>query len=137
MDERELTIGELAGRFGLATHVLRHWEDVGLLQPSRRVGGQRRYDGRHLVDVAMILLGKDSGLSLAQLREMRSSPERAGRHAVLRAHRDALRRRIAAARAQLDLVEHALECEAEDYRACPAFLAKADAYLPPPPADRP
>jgi hypothetical protein len=30
----EYTIGELAARFGLATHVLRHWEDVGLLSPA-------------------------------------------------------------------------------------------------------
>ena len=33
-----LTIGELATRFGLATHVLRHWEDEGLLSPARRAG---------------------------------------------------------------------------------------------------
>lgn len=26
-------IGELAARFGLSTHVLRHWEAVGLLAP--------------------------------------------------------------------------------------------------------
>ena len=32
----EMTIGELAARFGLATHVLRHWEAVGLLGPERR-----------------------------------------------------------------------------------------------------
>ena len=31
----EYTIGELAARFGLATHVLRHWEDMGLLSPAR------------------------------------------------------------------------------------------------------
>jgi hypothetical protein len=29
----EMTIGELAARFGLATHVLRHWEAMGLLTP--------------------------------------------------------------------------------------------------------
>lgn len=31
-----LTIGELAQRFGLATHVLRYWESMGLLKPARR-----------------------------------------------------------------------------------------------------
>ncbi|MEV4460634.1 MerR family DNA-binding transcriptional regulator [Microbispora sp. NPDC049633] len=31
-------IGEAAARFGLATHVLRHWEYVGLLTPSRVAG---------------------------------------------------------------------------------------------------
>jgi DNA-binding transcriptional MerR regulator len=39
-------IGELAGRFGLATHVLRHWEAAGLLIPAARVGGRRQYTSR-------------------------------------------------------------------------------------------
>ena len=33
-----LTIGEVAGRFGLPAHVLRHWESVGLLAPVRAEG---------------------------------------------------------------------------------------------------
>ncbi|WP_203907195.1 MerR family transcriptional regulator [Rhizocola hellebori] len=37
------TIGELAQQFGLPTHVLRHWESMGLLEPSRDGIGQRRY----------------------------------------------------------------------------------------------
>ncbi len=37
-------IGEIAERFGIATSVLRHWEDVGLLRPSRDSAGRRRYD---------------------------------------------------------------------------------------------
>jgi hypothetical protein len=41
-EDAELTIGELAARFGLATHVLRHWETKGLLSPARRVAGRRR-----------------------------------------------------------------------------------------------
>ena len=28
------SIGELAERFGLETHVLRHWESEGLLEPE-------------------------------------------------------------------------------------------------------
>ncbi|MZG18734.1 MerR family DNA-binding transcriptional regulator, partial [Streptomyces sp. SID5914] len=30
-----LGIGALAARFGLAAHVLRHWEAMGLLHPGR------------------------------------------------------------------------------------------------------
>ena len=39
------SVGELAERVGLATHVLRHWEDVGLLSPVRDGSGYRRYTG--------------------------------------------------------------------------------------------
>ena len=44
----EMTIGELAARFGLATHVLRHWEAMGLLTPAARVNGRRRYRQEHV-----------------------------------------------------------------------------------------
>ncbi len=63
----ELTIGELAERFGLATHVLRHWESMGLIEPARRAGGQRRYGRDALVRVALILRGKEAGLGLREL----------------------------------------------------------------------
>ena len=37
------SIGEAAARFGLDTHVLRYWEDEGLLRPVRDGAGRRRY----------------------------------------------------------------------------------------------
>lgn len=41
MDEHDdLTIGELAARFGLATHVLRYWEAMGV--PGAALPGRRR-----------------------------------------------------------------------------------------------
>lgn len=40
---RYVSIGELAAHFGLATHVLRHWEAMGLLAPRRTPTGQRTY----------------------------------------------------------------------------------------------
>ncbi|MGK5534091.1 MerR family transcriptional regulator [Streptomyces sp. URMC 129] len=132
-DRHEMTIGELAARFGLATHVLRHWEAVGLLTPARRVSGRRRYGPRQLADVAMILLGKESGLTLEQLRLLAGEVARDERRALLEEHRTRLRERIAAAEASLAIVTHALECEAEDYRRCPDFLAKVAACIPPEP----
>ncbi|WP_375546893.1 MerR family transcriptional regulator [Streptomyces gossypii] len=35
-----MSIGALAARFGVATHVLRHWESKGLLHPGRDAGGR-------------------------------------------------------------------------------------------------
>ncbi|SFC89570.1 MerR family transcriptional regulator [Streptomyces aidingensis] len=127
---RELTIGELAGRFGLATHVLRHWEETGVLVPARRVGGQRRYAPGQVMDVAMILLGKESGFSLEEIRRLGDEPDRGERRRILLRQRSALRQRIAAATVSLDLVEHALRCDAEDFRDCPEFLGKLAARLP-------
>ncbi|MDT3396705.1 MerR family transcriptional regulator [Streptomyces sp. B1866] len=127
----DLSIGELAARFGLATHVLRHWEDVGLLAPPRRGNGRRRYGRQDLARVAVILLGKEAGLSLEQMRLLLDGPaDRDARRALYREHCDELRRRIAGAQASLALVEHAMECGADDFTRCPDFQAKVAARVP-------
>jgi MerR family copper efflux transcriptional regulator len=115
----EYSIGELAARFGLATHVLRHWEDVGLLSPARRVAGRRVYGAVHVTRVAEILLGKEAGFSLEQLRELFTAPDRARRREVLNARLAQVRERIARLTLAQTLLEHGLRCGHEDYRSCP------------------
>ncbi|WP_454197378.1 MerR family transcriptional regulator [Nocardia sp. Marseille-Q1738] len=125
----DISIGELAARFGLATHVLRHWEDAGLLAPRRDGAGRRRYRDDDAETVAMILLGKQVGLSLDELATLfAEASDRSARRALLRAHRDQLVFHIAKATAALETISHALDCDAEDFRGCPHFRAKvADA----------
>jgi DNA-binding transcriptional MerR regulator len=126
----EYTIGELAARFGLATHVLRHWEDMGLLSPSRRVAGRRVYGPAHMTRVAEILLGKDAGFSLEQLRELFAAPDLDRRREVLRAQLAQVRQRIARLTLSQTLLEHGLRCRHPDYQSCPRFqdmvLARLD-----------
>jgi len=126
----EYTIGELAARFGVAAHVLRHWEDMGLLSPARRVAGRRAYGPAHVTRVAEILIGKDAGFSLEQLRELFAAPDRDRRQEVLRAQLAQVRERIARLTLSQKLLEHGLRCRHEDYQACPRFqdmvLARLD-----------
>ncbi|MFI1917168.1 MerR family transcriptional regulator [Nocardia sp. NPDC020380] len=125
MSAAEMTIGAVAGRFGLATHVLRHWEDVGLLQPRRDSAGRRRFREADVEAVAMILAGRGVGLSLQDLGELFArASDRATRQRLLQGHCARLRERIARAQAALETVEHAMECQAEDFRTCPHFRAK-------------
>jgi DNA-binding transcriptional MerR regulator len=125
----EYTIGELAARFGLATHVLRHWEDMGLLSPARRVAGRRVYGATHLTRVAEILLGKDAGFSLEQLRELFTAPDRDRRRAVLRGQLAQVRARMARLALSQTLLEHGLRCRHQDYQSCPRFQAMVLARL--------
>jgi MerR family copper efflux transcriptional regulator len=115
-------IGEIAGRFGLATHVLRHWEAVGLLSPAR-AGGHRRYGRDDLYRVAMILCAKEAGFGLDDIREMVVARDPVEREAALRRHRAELARRIAEARASLSLIDCALGCDHEDFTTCAHFQA--------------
>ncbi|MGW4946497.1 MerR family transcriptional regulator [Actinoplanes sp. NPDC004185] len=119
----EYSIGELADRFGLATHVLRHWEDMELLTPARRVAGRRVYSTAHVTRVAEILLGKDAGFSLEQLRELFTAPDRTRRREVLRSRLNQVRERIARLTVSATLLEHGLRCRHQDYQACPRFQA--------------
>jgi len=117
----EFTIGELAARFSLATHVLRHWETAGLLIPAARVNGRRRYRQEHIARIVMIMRGKAAGLSLEQLREVFSAPSREVRRSVLAGQHAELTQRILQAQASLRLLEHAMDCQAEDFTKCAGF----------------
>jgi MerR family copper efflux transcriptional regulator len=127
----EMTIGELAGRFGLATHVLRHWEAVGLLTPARRVSGRRRYGRDSLARVALIQQMKELGFGLDQVHEILDATDPAARREVLARHDAELKRRIESATAARELIGHGLRCPAPDFIECPNFLAGLEARIPP------
>ncbi|MFG2660954.1 MerR family transcriptional regulator [Streptomyces sp. NPDC048425] len=116
-----MSIGALAERFGLATHVLRHWEAVGLLAPARDAAGRRRYGSADLTRVAVILRAKEAGLSLVTIRSLAATADAVQRRNILREEAEALRSRIAAAQASLELIECALGCDHEDFTQCTHF----------------
>ncbi|MET9357020.1 MerR family transcriptional regulator [Streptomyces sp. NPDC006617] len=116
-----LGIGALAARFGLATHVLRHWEAMGLLHPARDAGGRRRYGADDLTHVATILILKEAGLGLNTIRSLSTHVDRATRHGILRPAAEELRSTIAAAQASLELIEGGLNCGYGDVTQCPNY----------------
>jgi len=114
------SIGELAARYGLATHVLRHWEDQGLLTPERDSAGRRWYGGDDVVRVAVIMRSKTAGMSLHQIRLLLDASAE-GRREVLEAHLADLDRRMAEMARSRDMTVHALDCRAHDIATCPNF----------------
>lgn len=124
-----MSIGQLADRFGLATHVLRHWESVGLLTPATRINGRRFYHHEHIARVTMILRGKSAGLGLDQLREVLAAPNGVARRKLLAEHHAELERRMRETAAARDLIAHALECSADNFTQCPAFRHLAETSL--------
>lgn len=126
----ELAIGELAERFGLATHVLRHWESMGLLEPARRSGGQRSYERADLERVALILMGKEAGFTLGELRTLLSTPDPMDHRDLLRRHVEELEQRISRAQAAKELIEHALACP-HPFAECKHARDQIAARIPP------
>jgi len=119
-DETPWSVGDVAAKFDLATHVLRHWEDVGLLRPARDGAGRRRYGVDDLSRVAVIVRSKDSGMSLEQIAVLLDA-EAVDRHRVLQAHVDDLDRRMAEMERSREMTLHALSCRAHDVATCPNF----------------
>ena len=114
------SIGELAGRFGLETHVLRHWESEGLLEPERDSGGRRRYGEADAYRVATIVASKAAGMRLDQIRAMLDGASR-DRHRILDEHLADIDARIEALERSRAMAQHALECRAHDIATCPGF----------------
>lgn len=65
------TIGDLAAEFGLTLRAIRHYEDEGLLTPTRH-GPARLYSRRERGRLALICRGKRLGFSLSEIREFLS-----------------------------------------------------------------
>lgn len=121
-------VGEVAARFGLPTHVLRHWESVGILRPARDAAGRRRYGEADVVRIAVIRRSKDAGMSLEQIAVLLDR-DRSGRHQVLQTHLEDLDRRMEEMRRSREMTAHAFECSAHDITTCPNFRAGIDDVL--------
>ncbi len=93
-------IGEVAARTELSLRSLRHWEEVGLLQPSGRTeGGFRLYTEADVEKILVIRRMKPLGFSLDQMRDVMRDLEALDSPAATAADRAAVRTRLDAIRA--------------------------------------
>ena len=113
-----LDIGEVARRAGVPPSTLRYYEDLGLLTSTSRAGGRRQYDDGALRRLDVIAFAKESGFTLAEIRELLSG---AARHALTRRKLDEVNARIARAEAMRALLEASLTCDCRALDDCPAI----------------
>ncbi len=66
---RELTVGEVAERSGVAVSTLHFYETKGLIESSRNRGNQRRYPRSILRRVAVIKVAQRTGIPLGEIAE--------------------------------------------------------------------
>ncbi|MBT2495440.1 MerR family transcriptional regulator [Microbacterium sp. ISL-59] len=71
MERDDWSIQEIARLAGTTSRALRHYDDIGLLPPSRIApNGYRHYDAGALVRLQRILLLRELGLGLPQIAEV-------------------------------------------------------------------
>ncbi|WP_280362307.1 MerR family transcriptional regulator [Nocardia wallacei] len=113
-----LRIGDAAATLGIAAHVLRHWESVGLLAPPRSPSGHRTYDEQTLNQARLIRTLQRTGLSLSRIRGMAHAGHD-DRIALIDAKRAEIRDRIALLRATDRFLSHILSCRHPVIAECP------------------
>jgi DNA-binding transcriptional MerR regulator len=131
MDDRHLTIGELAKRTGVATSALRYYEELGLIPAPVRVSGQRRYPKSAVGLVGVILLLQDVGFSLRESKALLASRAQAvdsWRRLAQRKLAD-LDQQIAKAQTAKEAITHALNCPHDDIVTCGNFTGVIAARL--------
>lgn len=67
--KRELSVGEVAARCGVAVSTLHFYEAKGLIASHRNAGNQRRYARDVLRRVAIIKVAQRTGVPLAEIGE--------------------------------------------------------------------
>jgi MerR family redox-sensitive transcriptional activator SoxR len=73
---RELTVGEVARRSGVAVSAIHFYESKGLIGSWRSQGNQRRYPRAVLRWIAIIKVAQRAGMPLASIREaLKSLPK--------------------------------------------------------------
>ena len=66
---RQYSIRELTKELGVTARTLRHYEDEGLIAPTRN-GQQRVYSARDRARITLILRGRRVGFTLAEIGEI-------------------------------------------------------------------
>jgi DNA-binding transcriptional MerR regulator len=118
--ERLLSIGELSERTGVPTTALRYYDELGLVRPSARAAGRRRYAASAVGDVGVVLFFREIGFSLAEIGRLLAGERQSRRDMIDHklAELAEQQHRIEVARTAL---EHGRKCPASDPMKCSRF----------------
>src|ERR1700742_4955529 len=108
----DLTIGDVARRAGVAATTLRYYEQIGLVLPPGRRGGQRRYDEAVLARLEVIGLCKTAGFTLEEIQLLFAddAPGRPASRALAEAKLVEIDARIAELQRAREIIEWGMQC---------------------------
>jgi MerR family transcriptional regulator, redox-sensitive transcriptional activator SoxR len=115
-----LTIGEVAGAAGIAATTLRYYEQIGLVPPPERQGGQRRYDGSVLARLEVIRLCKSAGFALEEIQLLFADdePGRPVSRALAQAKLAEIDTRMASLARAREVIEWGMRCTCRSIDTC-------------------
>ncbi|MCD2185729.1 MerR family transcriptional regulator [Actinomycetospora soli] len=111
MTDTALTVGQLAERFGLTVRTLHHYDEIGLLCPSRRSpSGYRLYADSDITRLQHVVVYRRLGFALEDIAVLLDDPG-ADVAAHLRRQRDAVTSRLDELTDLVVAIDRALEAE--------------------------
>ncbi len=125
MVTRELSVGEVAERSGVAVSALHFYETRGLIRSGRSAGNQRRYPRSVLRRIAIIKAAQKAGIPLQEISEaMGALPQDrpvsvADWERLSAAWRDQLNDRITRLVRLRDQMSHCIGCGCLSLQECP------------------
>ncbi len=73
MRSKEVSIGYLARRTGLAVSAIRYYEERGLVSPERNAGGQRRFKRSDIRRLSFVNITQKFGFTLERIAQLLST----------------------------------------------------------------
>ena len=122
---RELSVGEVARRSGLAVSAIHFYEAKGLIASRRNAGNQRRFRRDVLRRLAIIKVAQRTGISLDEIREAfdtlpdARAPGAADWQRLSADWRAALDERIRCLTQLRDQLDHCIGCGCLSLNECP------------------
>ena len=70
-----MTVGEVSMLLGISVRALHHWDETGLVHPSRRsAAGYRLYSEADIMRLQQVLVYRQTGMSLADIKAVLDEP---------------------------------------------------------------
>ena len=117
----DLAIGEVAQRTGVAVSAIRYYDELGIVTPSSRVGGKRRFSPDAVGTVSFVRRAQEAGFSLEEIKSILNDRSRQWPELVA-----AQLERLRAKRSELDvmigLLEEVERCGCQVVAECPRYL---------------
>ena len=71
-----MTVGEVSTLLGVSVRALHHWDETGLVHPSRRsAAGYRLYCEADIMRIQQVLVYRQTGMNLADIKMVLDEPE--------------------------------------------------------------
>jgi DNA-binding transcriptional MerR regulator len=125
-----MDISEVRERTGLSAAALHHYENLGLVVSTGRVGLRRQYGDDVIEVLSVIALCQRSGFTLDEIRALMVRRKGSEWKTLAKRKLDAIEEQINSLEQARTGLRHALDCPSRDIMRCEHFRSTLDGVYP-------